>query len=289
MQLCLSWAKELGFDGLEISMEDPAPLLPEAMNETTVEILAIGESVGMTKSRPGAVTLDSPKSHIEDVAQLASGMGVKIHSLATMMLFFYPLSSPIPQIRDKGCQIVLKMLEAAQIFKAETVLIVPGLVTPSVSYTDVYERSLAVLRDLETEAQRKGIVLAIENVWNRFLYSPLEMVRYIDEIASPFVGAYFDVANVLTYGYPADWLKMLGSRVKGVHFKDFRLDIGTILGFTHLFHGDVDWQATFEALIEIGYNGYITLEVPPLKSNPLKGVADSKKSLDLILEGKLAR
>jgi hexulose-6-phosphate isomerase len=288
MQLCIKWAKEFDFDGLEISMEDPAPLLPDALDETTAEILAIGESVGMTKHRQGAINLDSPKSHIEEVSQLISASDIEIHSIATMMLFFYPLSSPIPKIREKGCKIVIKMLEAAEILNAEMILIVPGLVTPSVGYLEVYKKSQAVLRDLETEARRMGITMAIENVWNRFLLSPLEMARYIDEIDSPYVGAYFDVANVLTYGYPADWLKILGSRVKGIHFKDFRLDLGNILGFTHLCHGDIDWISTFNALIEIGYKGYVTLEVPPTKTNPLKGVKESKNCLDLILKGMAA-
>lgn len=286
MQECLTTAKLFGFDGFEISMEDPEPLLPEALNESTAEILAIGESVGMTKSRQGAVHLNSPRSHIEVVSQQASSIGIKIHSLATMMLFFYPLSSPIAKVRDKGISVVTKMLEAAEIFNAETILVVPGLVTPSTGYDDVYKRSMAVMKELEAEARRKGIILAIENVWNRFLLSPLEMVRYIDEIDSSYVGAYLDVANVMPYGYPADWIKTLGARIKGVHFKDFRLDIGNILGFTHLFHGDVDLNSAYNALKEIRYDGYVTLEVPPLKTNPLKGVEDSKKSLDLILEGK---
>ena len=285
MQECLSIAKKFGFDGLEISMEDPEPIWLDALNETTAEIMAIGTSVGMTKARHGAIDLNSSKSHIEFVSEQASRVGVKVHSIATMMLFFYPLSSPDPHIRDKGCSIVIKMLEAAEILKADTILIVPGLVTPSVGYSEVYKRSMGVLRDLELEAQRAGIVLAIENVWNRFLLSPLEMVRYIDELASPYVGAYIDVANLMQYGYPADWIKTLGTRVKGVHFKDFRLDIGNILGFTHLFHGDVDLLSAFNALREIAYDGYIIFEVPFLKTNALKGVEESKNSLDLIFEG----
>ena len=280
---CLRMAAELGFDGLEATMEDPAPLLPEAVASCTDDILAIGRSVGMTTVRPGALTVASSEEDAREVGRLARAAGVRVHSVATMMLFFYPLSSPIPAVRDKGIQTVLRMLRAAATLKADTVLIYPGLVTPSVGYREVYQRSQAVLRDLESEARRLGVVLALENVWNRFLQSPLEMARYIDELGSEYVGAYFDVANVLRLGYPQDWLRVLGARVKGVHFKDFRRDIDTILGFTHLLHGDVDWPAVVAALKGIGYQGFVTVEVAALAADPEKGLRDAKSSLDRIL------
>ena len=287
MSRCLEVTSELGFDGFEVTMEDPTPLLPEAVNETTNEILAIGGSVGMTLIREGALNLNSPASEISKIAQLAASIGIRVHSIATMMLFFYPLSSQVPSVREKGIGIVVKMLEAASSLGADTILIVPGLVTPSVGYKEVYRRSQAVIRDLETEARRLGIVMAIENVWNRFLLSPLEMVRYVDELDSPYVGVYFDVANVLTYGYPHDWLRILGPRVKGVHFKDFRRDVDNILGFTHLLHGDINWPAVSTALKDINYQGYVTVEVPPLKTHPEKGIKEARDSLHLILEGTL--
>ena len=283
MDDCLAIANDLGFDGLEVTLEDPEPLLPEAVNETTQEILAIGQSVGMSEMRVGALHLNRTNAEIDHLAKSAAQTGIRLHSIATMLLFYYPLSSGIPGVRDKGIDIVLKMLEAAAIFEAETILIVPGLVTPQDGYAEVYQRSQVILKELSVEARHKGIKIGIENVWNRFLLSPLEMARYIDEIGSPFIGAYVDVANVLTYGYPEDWLKILGSRVMAVHFKDFRKDIDNILGFTHLLHGDVNWMAVSDALKEINYQGFITVEVPPLKNLPLKGIRDAKSSLDQIL------
>jgi L-ribulose-5-phosphate 3-epimerase len=283
MARCVRLASELGFDGLEVTMEDPEPLSPEAKEESTQDILAIGRSVGMTTTRDGALTLNSSEAEIQEIGLLAQEAGTRIHSIATMMLFFYPLSSRVPTVRDKGIDITLKILQAASTLGADTVLVIPGLVTPSVGYREAYRRSQSVIRDLETEARRLGVVLAIENVWNRFLLSPLEMARYLDELGSEYVGAYFDVANVMTFGYPADWLRELGHRVKGIHFKDFRQDIDNILGFTHLLHGDVDWHAVVGALREITYQGYVTVEVPPLKTHPENGPRDAKTSLDLIL------
>jgi hexulose-6-phosphate isomerase len=283
MQECVSLTAELGFDGLEISLEDPGPLLSAAMDDTTPEILAIGQSIGMTTAREGALDLNSSLQDLTRVSEMAAEAGIQIHSVATMMLFFYPLSSPISSTRARGIQIVLDMLKAASVLGADTILVVPGLVTTSTGYREALQRSRDVIRDLVPEASRLGIVMAIENVWNRFLLSPLEMADYIDSFESPYVGAYFDVGNVLAHGYPDDWLRILGPRVKGIHFKDFRRDIGNILGFTHLLHGDVDWDAVTGALGEIGYTGYITVEVPPLKNRPLKGLRDARSSLDLIL------
>ena len=280
---CLALAGRLGFDGLEMVMEDTSPFLPEALDACTDEILAIGRSVGVTTVRDGALTLDSSRAEVQRLKEHATRCGIGVHSVATMLLFYYPLSSPIPSVREKGIEVVLKMMEAASVFGADTVLIVPGLVTPSVGYRETYQRSQAVIRDLATEAGRLAVVLGVENVWNRFLLSPLEMRRYIEEIGSPNVGVYFDVANILTYGYPQDWLRILGPLVKAVHFKDFRKDVDNILGFTHLMHGDVDWPAVISALRDIAFEGFVTAEVSALKDFPEKGLSDTKAAMDLIL------
>jgi hexulose-6-phosphate isomerase len=285
---CLSLTSKLGFDGLELVMDDSSPVLPEALGECAEDILAIGKSVGVTSLREDALTLTSSESEIARLEKTARSANTRVHSIATMLLFYYPLSSALRAVRDRGIDVVLRMLRAAAILRADTILIVPGLVTPSVGYKVAYERSQAVLRDLETEARRLKIVMAIENVWNRFLLSPLEMARYVDELDSPWVGAYVDVANLLTYGYPEDWISILGPRVKGVHFKDFRKDIDNILGFVHLLHGDVNWPGVVRALRDICYDGYVTVEVPPLKILPLKGISDAMTSLEAILSGSVS-
>jgi hexulose-6-phosphate isomerase len=283
MQDCLEITASLGFDGLELTTEDPEPLLPAAIGEATAEVVEIGRSVGMTVERPGAVTLRSTDEHVTSVGAAARAAGIHLHSVATMMLFFYPLSSPMSVIRDRGIDTVLRMLEIASLVGADTVLIVPGIVTPMVGYRDVYRRSQEVIRDLASEAARREVILAVENVWNYFLLSPLEMARYLDEIGSDYVAAYVDVANLLPYGYPQDWLRILGPRVRGLHFKDFRKDIRNLQAFVHLLHGDVDWHAVRQALQEIAYGGYVTVEVPPLKSHPLKALGDVMSSLNAIL------
>ena len=242
------------------SLEDPELVSSAVTDDTTPEILAIGESVGMTTARVGALDLNSSSRDLARAAGMAAEANIRIHSVATMMLFSYPLSSPDSSVMARGIQIVMDMLRAAAALGADTVLIVPGLVTATTGYREAYRRSREAIRQLIPEAGRLDVVLAIENVWNRFLLSPLEMAEYIDSFDSSHVGAYVDVANVLAFGYPDDWLRILGPRVKGIHFKDFRRDIGNILGFTHLLHGDVDWGAVVGALEEIGYTGYVTVE-----------------------------
>jgi len=280
---CMQLTSKLGFDGLEMVIEDEAPLLPEALDACTDEVLAIGRSVGVIQVREGALTVDSSPSEVQRLNERATAYGIRIHSVASVLLFFYPLSSPVAVVRDKGIDVVLKMMQAASVFGASTVLVIPGLVTPNVGYREAYDRSQAVIRDLATEASRLGVVLGLENVWNRFLLSPLEMARFIEEIASPSVGAYFDVANILTYGYPEDWLRILGSHVRAVHFKDYKKDVDNIRAFVHLLHGDVDWPAVALALSEIDYSGFVTAEVPALRVYPEKGLADTKSAMDLIL------
>lgn len=282
MERCIELVKELGFEGLEITAEDAEPLLPEAIEALTDEVMQIGQSVGMTIERPGAVTLQSTREHVTGVSNMARQSGVRIHSVASMMHFFYPLSSPVKKVRERAIELALKMIEIAEVAGAETVLLVPGMVTPGAGYGDVYRRSQAVIRDLATEAERRDVVLAVENVWNYFLLSPLEMAQYLDEIGSDHVGAYFDVANVLSYGFPGDWLHILGPRVRGVHFKDFRKDIRNLQAFVHLLHGDVAWDRVAQALRDIEYGGYVTVEVPPLRHHALKALRDARSSLDVI-------
>jgi hexulose-6-phosphate isomerase len=119
----------------------------------------------------------------------------------------------------------------------------------------IRERLLPLARELK-------IVIAVEEVWNKFLLSPLEFARYVDEFESPFLKAYFDVGNVVFYGYPQDWIRALGPRIVKVHLKDFQLDRPNgRFAWKNLGEGDIDWPAVRRALSEIGFSGYVTAEV----------------------------
>ena len=140
-------------------------------------------------------------------------------------------------------------------------------------------RSRAALAELLPYAEARHITLAVENVWNRFLLSPLEFARFLDDFDSPAIGAYFDVANILTYGYPDQWLEYLGPRVKRVHFKDYRLDVDDIRGFTSLLQGDVPWARVAAALRRIHYRGWIVVEVAPYRAHGAQVLPDSISAL----------
>ena len=128
--------------------------------------------------------------------------------------------------------------------------------------------------------------MGIENVWNKFLLSPMEMAAFIDQFESPWVGAYVDVANIAPYGYAQDWLRVLGNRVVGIHFKDFRKSVGNLDGFVDLLEGDVDWPEVMTAIEEIGYDGPLVAEmIPCYRHYPMVRTANTSNAMDAILGG----
>jgi len=129
-----------------------------------------------------------------------------------------------------------------------------------------YERSQEALKELAPYAEQKGVVIGIENIWNKFLLSPLEMRNFIDEIGSPWVQVFLDVGNMVLFGYPEQWIKILNKRIKKVHFKDFRRGAPTLAGFVDLLAGDVDYIKVIDAFIEAGYEGWANAEMCPTYS-----------------------
>jgi hexulose-6-phosphate isomerase len=130
-----------------------------------------------------------------------------------------------------------------------------------VPYETAYKNAQQSLRLLAEEAEAAKVVLCLENVWNRFLLSPIEFARFIDDIQSLLVRAYFDVGNVLAFGYPEDWIKVLGTRISRVHVKDFKRAVATADGFCLPGEGDVDWAGVMAALRATAYDGWLTAEV----------------------------
>jgi hexulose-6-phosphate isomerase len=155
------------------------------------------------------------------------------------------------------------------------VLLVPAVVNPETPYKDAWTRSQKVIKErILPLAQELKVVVGIEEVWNKFLLSPLELARYVDEFGSPWVKAYLDVGNMLFYGYPQDWIRTLGARIVRVHLKDFHLDRenGTF-HWKNLGEGDVDWPEVRKAFSEVGYDGWVTAELEGGDAAYLKDVA----------------
>lgn len=267
LERCLELAAEAGFQGLEANIGEPR----------------VGEGAG--GPIPLSLTTASLEVEAEALRKRAAKAGIELHSLSTALHWTYSFTSADERVRDQAIEVAERMLALAAVLRAKTVLIVPGLVTEEVSYRSAYERALDAMRHLAAEAARSGVSIGIENVWNRFLLSPLEMRRFIEEIGSERVGAYLDVGNVLAFGYPEQWAEVLAELICGVHVKDFRLDVGNYHGFTALGHGDVSWPRVIDALRRAGYDGYLTVELPPRRFRPDQGVCEAARTLKAMVEG----
>ena len=141
-----------------------------------------------------------------------------------------------------------------------------------------YENAAPVLDEVGEHARRRGVKIAIENVWNNFILSPLEANRYLDEIASEWVGWHLDLGNLLIYGWPEQWARILGPRVLQLHIKEYSRkkldDDGRWDGFgVELGDGDNDWPAIMRALDDIGYDGWAIAEVGGGDAARLKDVS----------------
>jgi hexulose-6-phosphate isomerase len=192
--------------------------------------------------------------------QAADAAGVRIDSVMNVDHWQYPLSSSDPAVVEKSLAGMRTSLRNAKLWGADAVLLVPAVVNASTSYRDAWTRSQAQIRKLLPLARELKVVIAIEEVWNRFLLSPLEMAQYIDEFHSPWVQAWFDVGNVVLYGYPQDWIRTLGKRIVKVHLKDFKRKEGGY-SWVNLGEGDVDWPAVKAAFTDIGYSGSVIAEL----------------------------
>jgi len=232
----------------------------------------------------------------EEIKAASVKTGMPIHSVMNQAHWNFPLSSPDPAVVAKSVKGMETSLANAKLWGAETVLLVPAVVNAEVSYKQAWDRSTEQVKKLIPMAAEMKVVIAIEEVWNKFLLSPIEFANYVDQFKSPWVKAYCDVGNMVLFGFPQDWIRTLGSRIVKVHLKDFGYKTYTIPQeppvrkrvpeFVNLGEGDINWKAVYQALAEIGYKGDATVEVAGAKP---EGAAEYLKDLsgrvDKILEG----
>jgi hexulose-6-phosphate isomerase len=190
-----------------------------------------------------------------------------IPSVCSSLHWKLQLCDPDPKVREQSVESVKVTLEDAKAYGADTILLVPGRVTESVSYDDCWKRTVEEIRKVIPLAEQLNVKIAIENVWNNFILSPMEAAYYVDQFKSEMVGFYFDCGNVLVYGWPEQWIKILGRRIAKVHIKEFSRKIadkqGRGAGFgVKLTEGDVNWHNVMEALDQIGYSNWVTIEQP---------------------------
>ena len=228
------------------------------------------EGVELALGAEGELSMSSSERELLEIRKTAEDMGLSLYSLSSGLCWDYRLSDDDAANRIKAKDMIKKQLEAAKILGADTILVIPGVVNVEFSYPErrvaydvVYERSLEGLMELKSYAEDLKVNIGLENVWNKFLLSPMEMRDFIDKIGSDYVGSYLDVGNTLYCSYPEDWVRILGKRIKKVHFKDYRMAAGGLHGFVDLLAGDVNYPEVVKALNEIGYDGWVSAEMIP--------------------------
>lgn len=262
LEKCFALAKDAGFDGVEVALDEK-----------------------------GLISLESTEEDAKKVKAMAQKAGIELYSVATGLYWSYNYTSEKEENRKKAKEITKKQLQVAAWLGCDTILVVPGAVNVAfepgsevVDYDVAYDRALEALKELAPVAEELKVSIAIENVWNKFLLSPLEMRDFIDKVGSDYVGAYFDVGNVVYCGYPQHWIKILGDRIKKVHFKDYRYSVGSLDGFVDLLAGDVDYIGVMAEFEKIGYDNWATAEMlPPYKQYPETILYNTSNAMDKIL------
>ena len=258
-----SLAKDAGFEGVEVALDEAA----------------------------GEITLSSTEAQLLQVKKQADDAGIQLYSVASGLYWSYWLCSEDTAEQNKAKDIVKKQLETAAALGCESILVIPGTVNADfaqpgrvMDYDIVYNRSMEALQELKRYAESCKVEIGLENVWNKFLLSPLEMRDFIDKLDSDYVGSYLDIGNVLSNGYPEQWVKILGKRIKKVHFKDYRMEAGGLHGFVDLLAGDVNYPLVIDALKGVGYDGWVTAEmIPNYKYHTETIIYNTSKSMDAIL------
>lgn len=236
-------AHEAGFDGFEIDLSDDGPL-----------------------------TLRSSAQEIAAVRTLAEQSGIELSGLATGLYWAANPASANPAVRFHAEAILKKQIEIAHALALDAILVVPATVGADflpnceiVPYDLAWQRATDFIRTALPVAKKAGVRICVENVWNKFLLSPLEMRQFVTQFDSEWIGVYFDVGNALATGYPEHWINILGQQIRRVHLKDYRRAVGSVDGFVEILSGDVNWPVVMSALRAIGYNGWLTAEmIPPV-------------------------
>ncbi len=239
----------------------------------------------------GILNMDSKESDVMRIRDKVTAAGLEVASLLPPGFWQYPLTSNNPEGREKGEELLKRSLQICNWMGTDALLLVPGVVKADwansdiVGYDTAYKRSQESIRKALDTAEKTGVSICIENVWNKFLLSPLEMKRFVEELRSDYVGVYFDVGNILIMGFPEMWIRILGKKIKRIHLKDFKLSTGNATGFCDLLEGDVNWPEVMKALKEIGYDSFLTAEIGPYKYSSDAVVYSTSLSIDRILGG----
>jgi hexulose-6-phosphate isomerase len=241
--------------------QDKKPKLKKAvkygmiqLKGTHAERLALAKKCGFL-----GVEIDSPGTDkLDELVKASKDTGVAVHGVIDSVHWKDTLSSPDEKVRARGLAAFLGAIADAKTVGATTVLLVPGVVNKEVTYEQCWERSQAEVRKAIPAAEKAGVKIAIEVVWNNFITKPEQLIEYVDSFKTDAVGAYFDCSNMIKYGVPpAEWIRKLGKRMLKFDFKGY----SKTKQWVAIGEGDEDWPEILKALAEIGYDGWATAEV----------------------------
>ncbi|TVS10521.1 MAG: sugar phosphate isomerase/epimerase [Planctomycetaceae bacterium] len=262
---CFRLAKDAGFDGVEINF-----------------------------ALDGEFSAESTPDELRGVGRLAEKVGIAISGVCSFLFWPYSMTHEDPERREQGLQLARQMIQAANLVGTEDLLIVPGAVyvpwlddVPPVPSDVCHQRARQAIEHLLPLATKAGVYLNIENIFaNGFLFSPEEMVNFVDQFDDPHVQVHFDTGNIMQYQFPEHWIPILGKRIKNIHFKEWdqRTQEFTLHTFRTLLDGTTNWPAVIEALDKIGYRGYLTFEYfHPFQHFPDALVYQTSDALDRML------
>ena len=244
------------------------------------------EGIELGIASQGVLTHNTSQAECEEIVREAEKHGLEISGVASGESWTTSPTANDEDVRLKIIDFTQKALQITHWLGSDAYLFVPGAVevfflpdAEVIPYDVCYQRASEAISQLVPVAEKLGVAIAVENVWNKFLLSPLEMREFIDNFNTSQVGVYFDVGNVLLTGYPDQWIRILGSRIKRVHIKDFKLSVGNADGFVDLLEGDVDFEEVKQALSEINYDGYVTAEMIPFTPGRPEKTASAMKKI----------
>ena len=229
-----------------------------------------------------------PNSHMnrQEIIDAVKATGLEVSSVCCALHWSKPLSHPDPAIRQEGIEGVILAMEDAKAYGTDAILLVPGIVNENSHYDDCWNRSIECIKKIVPVAENLKVNICIENVWNKFIMSPMEAIHYMDQCNSEYVKFYLDCGNLLMYGWPEQWIKILGNRLGRIHIKEFSREIAEVegrrAGFRKpLTEGSVNWEKVMQAARQYYQNVWLTTEID--SGNTIETLKDLSARFDKIL------
>jgi hexulose-6-phosphate isomerase len=226
------------------------------------------DGIELSLTKVGDISLRSKLVDLQRLRDKVRDTGGQLLSLSTLLFHDYSITSHDKEKSKIALEIASKMLEIATLLNIPSVTINPGTVTAEDAYDDCYARSTERIGALVRRAEQLGVCLCVENVFNKFLLSPLEVKSYLDGFNSKHVGVCLDIGNTMLVSYPEHWIKILGSYIKKVHITDFLVHSPFHAEVADVGYGHVNWDNVLNYLRQIEFQGPMIAEVFYSKEKP---------------------